>query len=122
MILTRRGEPLVSEDEQPEFEDACAEAELREGTMRGVDVDGERVLLARTGGCVFAVGGLCTHQIAHLEDGVLEDRMVRCPRHGAGFDLATGEPLHAPADMPVAVYAVKAEGGRLLVSRRPRRG
>jgi nitrite reductase/ring-hydroxylating ferredoxin subunit len=93
-----------------------------EGALKGVDVAGERVLLARVGGCLHAIGGLCSHQIAHLEDGVLEGAMVRCPRHGAGFDLCTGEAMHPPADAPLAVYAVKVEGGRLLVSRAPRKG
>jgi 3-phenylpropionate/trans-cinnamate dioxygenase ferredoxin subunit len=105
------------------FEDVGPAAALADGSMRGVDVAGERVLLAHAGGCVYAVAGLCTHQIAHLEDGELEpgERMVRCPRHGAGFDLATGEPLHAPADVPLDVHEVRVVAGRLLVSRRPRR-
>ena len=104
------------------FADVGPAAALGEGTMRGVDVDGERVLIARVGGCVHAVGGLCTHQIAHLEDGALEDGIVRCPRHWAGFDLGTGEAVCAPAEAPLPVYDVKVEDGRLLVARRPRRG
>lgn len=103
------------------FEDVGAEAEVGEGTMKGFDVAGERVLVARTGGCLFAVGGICTHQIAYLEDGALEDACVSCPRHGASFDLRTGAPLTAPADMPIPVYAVRVAGGRILVSRQPRR-
>jgi 3-phenylpropionate/trans-cinnamate dioxygenase ferredoxin subunit len=103
------------------FVDVGAAEALPEGTMRGVDVAGERVLVARVAGCVYAVGGFCSHQIAHLEDGVLEDRIVRCPRHWAGFDLTTGEPICAPAEVPLPVYDVKVEGGRLLVSLRPPR-
>jgi 3-phenylpropionate/trans-cinnamate dioxygenase ferredoxin component len=101
------------------FQDVGAEAEVGEGGMKGFDVSGERVLVARSGGCLFAVGGLCTHQIAYLEDGALEGRQVSCPRHGACFDLATGEPLSAPADMPLPVYDLRVVGGRMLVSRTP---
>jgi nitrite reductase/ring-hydroxylating ferredoxin subunit len=104
----------VSED----WTDVLADRELGEGKMCGVDLAGERVLLARVNGCLYAVGGLCTHQVAHLEDGWLEGAVVRCPRHAAGFDLATGAPLDPPADMPVEVYEVKAEGGRLRVRAR----
>ena len=100
--------------------DVAAAAEIPEGTMKGVDVGDERVLLARVQGQFHAIGGLCTHQIAHLEDGLLDGCQVLCPRHGAAFDLRTGAPLTAPADMPVAVYRVRAAGGRLLVSLRPR--
>src|SRR5262245_230798 len=103
-----------------DFQDVGPAEALANGTMKGFDVAGERVLVAHTNGCLHAVAGLCTHQIAHLEDGWLEEGMVRCPRHGAGFDLKTGEPLDAPADVPLDVYEVKVVAGRLLVSRRPR--
>jgi 3-phenylpropionate/trans-cinnamate dioxygenase ferredoxin subunit len=110
----------VSETHQTnDFEDVGAESEIPEGCMKGFDVAGERVLVARAGGRLHAVGGLCTHQIAHLEDGVLEGNRVSCPRHGACFDLETGEPLSAPADMPLPVYRVRAVGGRIWVSSAP---
>jgi 3-phenylpropionate/trans-cinnamate dioxygenase ferredoxin subunit len=111
----------VSPPPDPEadaFEDLGAETELVEGAMKGYDVAGERVLVARSGGRLYAVGGLCTHQIAYLEDGVLEGRRVSCPRHGACFDLETGEPT-APADMPLPLYDLRVEGGRMRVSRAP---
>jgi 3-phenylpropionate/trans-cinnamate dioxygenase ferredoxin subunit len=103
-----------------ELVDVLPEPALQDGEMKGVDVDGERVLVARVGGVLRAIGGICTHQTAYLEDGVLEGDMVRCPRHGAGFSLKTGEALHLPAEYPVPVYDVKVEGGRILVARRPR--
>ena len=103
-----------------EMVDVAAEGEVPEGTMKGVDVGDERVLLARVQGRLHAVAGLCTHQIAHLEDGVLEGCQVLCPRHGAAFDLRTGDPLTPPADMPLEVYAVEVLAGRIRVSLRPR--
>ena len=111
-----------SRADQP-FVDAGADAEIPEGTMKGIDVDGERVLVARVKGRLCAIGGICTHQIAHLEDGILEveggNGRVLCPRHGAAFDLRTGEPLTAPADMPVPVYQVQVRAGRIQVLRPP---
>jgi nitrite reductase/ring-hydroxylating ferredoxin subunit len=100
--------------------DVAAVSEIAEGTMKGVDVEGERVLVAQIEGKWCAIGGICTHQVAYLEDGVLEPGRVLCPRHGAAFDLNTGEPLSAPADMPVPVYDVCLVAGRILVSRQPR--
>jgi 3-phenylpropionate/trans-cinnamate dioxygenase ferredoxin subunit/naphthalene 1,2-dioxygenase system ferredoxin subunit len=88
--------------------------------MKGFDVAGERVLVAHIEGRWCAIGGICTHQIAYLEDGVLEPGRVSCPRHGAAFDLTTGDALCAPADMPVPVYDVQLTDGRILVSRQPR--
>jgi nitrite reductase/ring-hydroxylating ferredoxin subunit len=108
------------EPEEPTFVDVAAAAEVGEGTMKGFDVEGERVLVAQIAGKLCAIGGICTHQVAYLEDGLLEPGRVLCPRHGAAFDLMTGEPLTAPADMPVPVYDVCLVGGRILVSRQPR--
>jgi 3-phenylpropionate/trans-cinnamate dioxygenase ferredoxin subunit len=102
-----------------DYVDVAADGEIPEGTMKGVDVGGERILLARVDGRLCAIDGLCTHQIAHLEDGVLAGRAVLCPRHGAAFDLDTGEPT-APADMPARVYDVRLAGGRVYVCRTPR--
>jgi 3-phenylpropionate/trans-cinnamate dioxygenase ferredoxin component len=110
----------LPEDPGDAFQDVAAESEVPEGNMKGFDVAGERVLVARVQGRLHAVGGLCTHQIAYLEDGALEGRQVSCPRHGACFDLENGEPLSAPADFPLPVYQVCAAGGRILVSVRPR--
>ncbi len=109
-------EPALSADA---FIDVAAEAEVPEAVMKGFDVEGERVLVARVAGRLLAVGGLCSHQVAFLEDGQLEGTQVSCPRHGACFDLETGEPLSAPADFPVPVYAVRTRAGRILVSRAP---
>jgi nitrite reductase/ring-hydroxylating ferredoxin subunit len=109
----------VAAEPADDFIDVGAEGELAEGTMKGVDVGPDRVLIARVGGRLCAIGGLCSHQIAHLEDGVLEGTRVLCPRHGAAFDLLSGEPLTAPADMPVAVFDVQVVDGRLRVRPRP---
>ena len=111
--------------EQPEqlllgYVPVMSDDALAEGQMVGVDVQGERVLLVRTQGRLHAVGGLCTHQIAPLEEGYLEGRTVTCPRHGAAFDLATGEALGPPSDMPLPVYEVRALAGRIWVSPFPR--
>ena len=110
-----------SPSEGEAYVDVGAAEELAAGCMKGVDVAGERVLLAHTGAGFCAIGGFCTHQVAYLEDGVLEEDRVLCPRHGAAFDLRTGDPLTAPADMPVPVYDLRIVAGRLLVSKLPRR-
>jgi nitrite reductase/ring-hydroxylating ferredoxin subunit len=124
MIVSATGgkTPPVSappEDPASALVDVAGGSEVPESTMKGFDVQGERVLVARVEGRLLAVGGLCTHQIAYLEDGFLDDGRVYCPRHGACFDLTSGEPLLAPADMPLPVYAVCERGGRILVSSRP---
>jgi nitrite reductase/ring-hydroxylating ferredoxin subunit len=55
------------------FQDA-GPADLREGELRGVRIDGRAVLLARVEGCLYAVDGVCTHMDALLEEGELDGR------------------------------------------------
>lgn len=49
-----------------------------------------KVLLAKQDGKVFATGTLCSHYKAPLVTGALGKGKVRCPWHGACFNLATG--------------------------------
>ena len=98
-----------------EFFDAGPAEALRAGTMRCVEIGGQRVLIANVEGAYYATDDRCTHEDASLSSGVLEGARVRCPLHGSRFDLRTGEALEEPAEENLRTYAVRVEGGRLLV-------
>ncbi len=80
---------------------------IPDGTMLLGHAHGEPVLLARCGDEVFAIGAVCTHYGASLEQGLLVGDTVRCPWHHACFALRTGEALRAPALDPVARWRVE---------------
>ena len=80
---------------------------IPDGTMLLGHARGEPVLLARRGDEVFAIGAICTHSGAPLEQGLLVGDTVRCPWHHACFDLRTGEALRAPALDPVSRWDVE---------------
>ncbi len=97
------------------FFPALKVAELTEGTMSPVDVNGTHILISKIGGEVSAVSGTCTHEETDLGLGfVLEERVV-CPLHLSQFDLRTGEVMNPPATEPLKRFNVKIEGETILV-------
>ena len=74
--------------------------------------------LFNVSGRFYAIGNRCPHANGPLVDGTLEGATVICPLHRSRFDLATGEPLHGPANRPAKTYEVRVEGGDVFVGSR----
>jgi apoptosis-inducing factor 3 len=90
---------------------------IPEGGMLAGHVGNEPVILSRSGGDVFAIGGKCTHYGGPLGEGLVVGNTVRCPWHHACFDLRTGEATHAPALNPVPRWEVERDGALVKVAR-----
>lgn len=90
-------------------------SEIPEGSAKRVVVDGVEVLLCNAQGTLYAVEDVCTHDGAPLDQGRLEGCTIVCPRHGATFDVRTGEALTLPAIMPLPKYAVRLDGDDVYV-------
>jgi 3-phenylpropionate/trans-cinnamate dioxygenase ferredoxin subunit len=95
--------------------------ELKPGAARKVEVDGHVIALVRIDDDVYALGDTCSHDDVSLSEGYVEadDRSLECWRHGAQFDLATGEALTLPATRPVPTYEVEVIDGRVLLTIEP---
>jgi nitrite reductase/ring-hydroxylating ferredoxin subunit len=102
------------------FADVGMDADIAEGSLKSVEVAGQTIALARVGGVLCAIGGICTHQQALLAEGELDGEVVTCPLHMSGFNVKTGAVVSPPAKAPVPVYDVRVEAGRILVSIKPR--
>jgi len=63
------------------------------GGKKKVTVEGTEILLANVGGAIYALADRCPHMGGSLSEGILEGSTIKCPRHGAKFDLATGRNL-----------------------------
>ena len=63
----------------------------------------------------FATDGICTHEHAHLSDGLVMDNIIECPKHYGRFDYKTGEAKGAPFCVDLRTYPVKVEGGKVLI-------
>ena len=90
-------------------------SEIALETTRRVVVDGSEILLCNVGGNIYAIEDVCTHDGGPLDQGQLEGETVVCPRHGATFDVRTGDALTLPAVVPVMTYPVTVEGDDVYV-------
>ena len=96
--------------------DLCAAEEVPPGTMKLCEVgDGELVLVVNLAGRFHATQGICSHQYFELDKGFLTGDSITCALHLSRFELETGEPLDPPAEMPLAIYAVVVEAGRVVI-------
>jgi 3-phenylpropionate/trans-cinnamate dioxygenase ferredoxin subunit len=90
-------------------------SDIPPGTAKRVEVDGVEVLLCNVDGELYAVEDVCTHDGGQLDQGVLEDNIIECPRHGATFDVRTGAALTLPATEPLPTYRVRVEGDDVFI-------
>lgn len=91
--------------------------ELPEGGVRIVEVENEEILLCKVQGEIYALANICTHDDGPLGDGELLGYEIECPRHGARFDVRTGDVRSLPAIVPLPRYEVRVAGGEIWVSR-----
>ena len=92
-------------------------ASLPEGALKTFPTpdDGPQVLLTRQQGQVHAFAPNCPHYGAPLEKGKVVDGRLICPWHHACFKVESGHLCEPPALDDLPTYAVREEGGRILV-------
>jgi 3-phenylpropionate/trans-cinnamate dioxygenase ferredoxin subunit len=93
----------------------ASRSEIPPGTTKRVVVDGVEVLLCNVDGDFYAVEDVCTHDGGPLDQGELEGCRIMCPRHGALFDVTTGQALTLPAVIPLPTYPVTVDGDEVSV-------
>lgn len=91
------------------------EGEIRPGMCRLVDVDDDMIAVYNVAGRYYAIEDRCTHDGGELASGEIEGCQVICPRHGARFNIKTGEALTAPAYEPVHAFPVRQEDGKIFL-------
>jgi 3-phenylpropionate/trans-cinnamate dioxygenase ferredoxin component len=102
--------------ELPGYTRACSLADVPEEGAIGLEVQGTPVAIVRTGGEIFALYDVCSHEEVPLSEGDVYDHTLECWLHGSLFDLRTGEPTGPPATKPVPVYPVRTEGDDVYVA------
>jgi nitrite reductase/ring-hydroxylating ferredoxin subunit/uncharacterized membrane protein len=90
-----------------DFREAIAASELAEGQMVRVEVEGQPILMVKSGSTICAIGAVCSHYGAPLNEGTIEGGAVRCPWHGSRFALEDGSVREGPTCTPVPSYEVR---------------
>jgi len=84
-----------------------------EGKQRlSVIVDDTPALLIQLSSFWYVIEDVCTHDGQPLTEGEISDGEIKCPRHGARFDIKTGVALCMPATQPIRIFevSVREEG------------
>lgn len=89
----------------------CATSELLPGEFQTAWDGDIEIAVFNVDGALYAIENVCTHDGGELTGGPFEGHVVECPRHGARFDVRTGEALCAPAYLPTTVFPVRVEAG-----------
>jgi len=110
-------------DEDPkqprEWTDAVSDAEVAEGRLQRVEVSGRPVVITRRDGVVHAMGAVCSHYGAPLDEGEVDaDGCLVCPWHDSRFRLHDGSVARGPATSPQTSYETRLQGERLQLRAR----
>lgn len=104
------------------FVKALKLSDIPDGKMKKVTIENIDILLINRNGSIFVLSDKCPHLGGSLSKGVLEKNNIKCPNHGAEFDIKTGKCVFDAKilfiNMKVGdakTYQVKIEGDDILV-------
>jgi 3-phenylpropionate/trans-cinnamate dioxygenase ferredoxin component len=90
--------------------------DVKKGKVKTFKVNGHNIAVCNVEGTFFATQDLCTHDGGPLGEGELWDYNIECPRHGARFDVRTGQVTALPAMRPIKTFPVRVEGDDIQVA------
>jgi 3-phenylpropionate/trans-cinnamate dioxygenase ferredoxin subunit len=67
-------------------------------------------------GDVHAIDGHCSHENAHLAEGLVRGHTIECPKHNGRFDIRTGEAVRIPARVRLRTYPIKILDERIYIA------
>ena len=91
-------------------------AEIPDQRVALFHVGDHEVAVCNVGGEFYAIDNVCTHDGGALDQGELEGDEIECPRHGARFDVRSGQATQLPAFEPVETHPVRVDGDQVQVA------
>lgn len=97
------------------FYAVCSAEELPAGERLFIMFGDTPVVIFNIAGDYYAIADVCTHDDGPLGEGDLEDHEIVCPRHGARFDVRTGEVQSLPAVKGVPSFPIRVRDGMIEI-------
>jgi 3-phenylpropionate/trans-cinnamate dioxygenase ferredoxin subunit len=106
----------VDDRSEDSWVEVCGVEEIdREDVIR-FDHDAQTYAIYRSpDGTFHATDGLCTHERAHLADGLVMGDTIECPKHNGRFNYKTGEAKRAPVRVSLRTYPVIVDAGKVFL-------
>lgn len=101
--------------EHCEFIQVAALSDLPVGERIFLQIDEYSIVVFNIAGAIYAIGDICSHDNGPLGEGDLEGFEIICPRHGARFDVRSGEVLALPAVEDIPAYPTRIAGDQIEV-------
>lgn len=93
----------------------CQTSDIAADAPKRVELEGRAPLAVfKVDDQFFVTDDICTHGQASLCDGELDGHEIECPFHQGTFDIRSGKPMNPPCSMPLRVYPVRIEEGRVM--------
>jgi MocE subfamily Rieske [2Fe-2S] domain protein len=94
----------------------CAGGFLKsESVIRFDHADKTYAIYRLADGSLHATDGLCTHGNAHLASGLVQGRLIECPKHNGRFDVTDGSPQRKPACVAVRTHPAREHDGKIFL-------
>lgn len=89
--------------------------DILRGQMFLYKVEGKDILIINNDGRYYAIDGKCSHMGGDLSRGLLENSVIRCPRHGSKFDITNGKCIEGPKIGPFKIRSKDISSYELIV-------
>jgi 3-phenylpropionate/trans-cinnamate dioxygenase ferredoxin subunit len=101
------------DESRVEYLDIGPASELPPGDRLFVEIAGKPLVIFNIAGELFSIADVCSHDEGPVGEGNLEGYNITCPRHGAQFDVRTGQVTQMPAVVDIPSYPVRVVDGTI---------
>jgi len=103
----------------------CKTNDIAIGSFRAFKIENLDILIANLEGNFYAVSAICPHMSGYLGKGNIVGTSIKCPVHGAEYDLKTGK---ITKDLPwimkkmtketkdLEMYKIEVEAGEIKIT------